>query len=796
MNTTHVIAIITTMCMIITIPSVGAWAQEDRMMSDIETVQIGGLFPLTGETSSIGEQLRVAAELAVEDLNAYLAEQDVRWQVELVVEDTGAGPVQALEKIQSLHVRGISLVVGPAASGATSHVKGYANSNDMLLIGCCSTSPDLVIAGDSAYRLISDDSNEGTTIAAMLHADGITGLVPIWRGETYGDELRNAAAEAFEGYGGQVHAGVRYAPETPGYGLEVALLNEYVKAMVDIHGIDKVAVFMVSFDEGQLIMRSAYIFQTLKQVKWYGGEALAQVDYLLEDDITSKFIAGVDFTAIQILDSPGRETDELRERITAITGSEPTSFVRPSYDSIWLLGKAMLAAHSTEAGDIKDVLPDVASEYSGAMSSTELNAADDLKLINYQIWKVVDNNWEKGGIYAAEQGILTAAMQPEDEVLIGSLYPLTDGQNPTGHIIPVAVQLGLDHFNEFLDSLNIRWNMNIISEDTESNPDTALARVMELNDRGVNIIIGPPTSASVSKVKPYSDENNMMLISCCSTAPSLAIADDSVFRLAPDDSKQGIAIGKLLADEGIKVVVPVWRGDVYGDDLHDTAKANFESRGHVFAEGIRYDTSQIEFDDTAASLDAAVQDSIARHGSDNVAIFLIAFDESVQVLQSASNFETLKNAKWFVSETLTKQGIVLDDPITRDFIANTEYAGMQVAESGGTIHDMIEAYFVERNGSPPTTFVYHAYDVVWLVGLSILQSGSTDVDIIKSILPEVASRYMGAIGGTTLNDAGDLAAVDYTVWSVIDGKWTAIGSYSLLDDTLTITHAGMAFGSN
>ena len=759
---------------------------DDTMMAVTETVQIGGLFPLTGALASIGEQLRVAADLAVDDLNAYLTEQGAGWQVELMAEDTGTNPVRALDKLQLLHARGISLVVGPATSSATSHIKGYADSNDMLLISCCSTSPALAIAGDSVYRLIPDDLDQGAALAAMLHADGITGLVPIWRGEAYGDGLRHAVAEAFEKYGGEVHAGVRYAPAAFDFGLEVALLNEYVEVMVEEHGADKVAVLMVSFDEGLLIIQSAYDFEALRPVKWYGGEALAQMSYLIEDDIASEFVAEVDFTAVQILDSHGGTTDQVRDHVAEIIGTEPVSLVHRSYDSIWVLGKAIMAAHSAEPRDIKAALADVVADYGGALSSTKLNAAGDLELANYQIWKIVDNAWTKGGIYAAERIVLMAAEQPEGEVLVGSLYPLTDGQSPTNQNTPIATQLGVDHFNEFLDSINVGWDLVLVSKDTASDPDIAFIRALLLDIGGVDIIIGPPTSASVSQIKPYADRNNMMLISCCSTAPRLAIADDSIFRLVPDDSKQGMAVGKLLENEGIEVVVPLWRGDVYGDDLRDATKANFESRGYAFAEGVRYDATQDEFGDTVSLLDDEVRDAIDMYGSDKVAVFLIAFDESVKILQDASRSDTLQNVRWFVAESLTKQSNVLNDPITRNFVTNTRYTGVQVSESGGAIHDMVESYFVEKDGRTPVTLVYHAYDAAWLAGLSILQSGATDVDSIKTVLPDVASRYVGAIGGATLNEAGDLAAVDYTVWSVIDGEWTAIGNYSLLDDSLIV----------
>ena len=786
MNTTVVAAILSIACLGAAAHALDAAAQEDPRVVN-ETVQIGGLFPLTGDLASIGQQLKVAAELAVEDFNEYLHEQGAEWRVEMVSEDTGTLPVQALEKIQSLYARGITLVAGPATSGSAQLVKGYADLNDMLLVSCCSTSPALAIDDDSVYRFVPDDGNQGTAMALILKDDGIAAMVPLWRGDTYGDGLRNAAAETFEGYGGEVHAGVRYAPETPDFGLEVALLDEYVRDMIDKHGADKVGVFAIPFDEGLGIMQSANEFDALREVRWYGGEALAQVTYLLNDEIASEFVNEVDFTAVQLLDSPGGKTGEVSDRVAEIVGETPISFVHPSYDSIWVLGKAVMTARSAEAQDVKAVFADVAAGYSGALRSTQLNAAGDLSLANYQVWNIHNNTWVKDRIFAAEKGILAAAEQPQGEVLVGSLYPLTGRQDSSSYDTRDATALGAEHFNEFLDSINIEWELVVVPEDSAASPPVALNKTTTLHSEGIDIIIGPRASNSVKHIKPYADINDMMIVSCCSTAPSLAISGDSVFRLVTDDSKQGDAVGKLLENEGIEVVVPIWRADAYGDGLHDAAKANFESRGYVFETGVRFNPNLGDFGPSVSVLDRFVQNATAVYGSDRVAVFIVAFTaDSLQILQSASEFDALSGVRWFGAETFVKKDEILNNTITREFVNTVRFTAMQVAESDTDIHDMVESHFLEKSGEAPVTQVYASYDIAWLVGLSMLQSGATDAATIRQTLPDVASKYTGAIGGTTLNEAGDLAAADYAVWRVIDDKWVEIGNYSLLDDSIKI----------
>ena len=806
MNTTFITGILAMASLSVATPVLGAWAQEDSammedrmddtMMSVTGIVQIGGLFPLSGELASIGTELRVAAELAVEDFNAYLTEQEAGWHIELVVEDTGTTPVQALEKLQSLYAKGISLVVGPATSGNLGHVKGYADANNILLVSASSTAPNLAISDDNVYRLAPSDDHQGVAMATVLNLDGITGLVPMWRGDSYGDGLRDVATMTFEKYGGEVHPGVRYAPNTPDFGLEVALLNEYVGEIVMEHGTENVAVYVISFEEGERIIESAQEYDLLKQVRWYGGEAFTRANYLAGDSASSEFATLTGFTAMDVV--PGDKAERVSDHINEVTGSFQTAFVYPQYDSVWVLGKSIMAAQSTDTEAVKAVLSDVAASYTGgALSSTRLDVYGDLDLANYQIWTVVDNAWVKDGIYAAAKNILTATEQPVGEVEIGSLYPLTGRQDATGYHTRDATQLGADHFNAFLDSINAGWNMKLVSEDTATSPTVALEKATTLHARNIDIIIGPRISSTSEQVKSYADINDMMLISCCSTAPRLAIPDDSLFRMVPDDFNQGTAVGKLLESEGIEYVVPIWLGDTYGDGLHDASKANFESRGYAFDAGVRFNPEALEFGSEVSILNDLVQNAIETYGRDKVAVFLIAFGQSILILQNAGDYDALDDVQWFIAETLTKKSDVLNDPITRDFVTrpNVGYTGVQVAESGNDIHDIVESYFIETIGEKPITLVYHAYDAAWLVGLSILQSGSTDAASIKSIFPQVASQYVGAIGSTTMNEAGDLDKADYTIWSIVDGEWTAIGKYLHLDDSIVVTESDTSPGS-
>ena len=71
--------------------------------------------------------------------------------------------------------------------------------------------------------------------------------------------------------------------------------------------------------------------------------------------------------------------------------------------------------------------------------------------------------------------------------------------------------------------------------DTKLDPTLALEAIKELDRRGVSVIIGPQSSAEVAMIKPYADRRHILVISQGSTASSLAIPGDNIFRFCPDE---------------------------------------------------------------------------------------------------------------------------------------------------------------------------------------------------------------------------------------------------------------------
>jgi len=269
--------------------------------------------------------------------------------------------------------------------------------------------------------------------------------------------------------------------------------------------------------------------------------------------------------------------------------------------------------------------------------------------------------------------------QLNGEVKIGLILPLTGDLATHGEENWSGSKLGVIDFNKHLEKLQAGWNLKMVSEDSATSPVIALEKLTALNAKGIGIVVGPETSSNIRNIKGYSDSNNMLLISCCSSAPALAIPNDSVFRLVPDDRNQGTALAKLIQHEGIDVIVPVWRGDTWGDGLSAATTDSFVERGGITDEGVRYNPESPEFSASTSLLAEKVRGYVDEYGADKVAVLFLGFAEILQFTQSASEHDILDDVRWFGPGANTKEHKLIEDPIGLEFSTSIQFTTVQVA---------------------------------------------------------------------------------------------------------------------
>jgi branched-chain amino acid transport system substrate-binding protein len=352
-----------------------------------EEIRVGALFSLTGDGSSLGTASVAALDLAVRDINRELDALRLPYHVVSDVEDTQLVATVAREKIEALHARGAKLVVGPQSSAEAGMVLPYANEHGIVVISQGSTASSLAIAGDWLFRLAPNDKLEGEAQAALLRADGIDTLVPMWRADAGNGGLHASTKRSFEALGGTVRAGVSYAPDTADFTALVNALGAEVRAAKNANPSAHIAIYLASFEEAVSIFRLAATDVDLSSIRWYGADGVAQSRALINDAEAAAFGVKTTFTAPNVgLDEVARDvwqpiSDEIAENI----GFAPDAYALSVYDAAWV---AVLSAVEVDNDEslLRESFSRNVQRHWGLTGPTILDAFGDRKKGSFDFW--------------------------------------------------------------------------------------------------------------------------------------------------------------------------------------------------------------------------------------------------------------------------------------------------------------------------------------------------------------------------------------------------------------------------
>jgi branched-chain amino acid transport system substrate-binding protein len=347
----------------------------------------------------------------------------------------------------------------------------------------------------------------------------------------------------------------------------------------------------------------------------------------------------------------------------------------------------------------------------------------------------------------------------------------------------------VEDVNDYASGRGFRFVADI--RDTKLDPATAVTAAQALQTRGVQVIIGPQSSAELAALKPFVDANPVLMVSQSSTAGSLALKGDRIFRLTPADSLEGVAISALMWDDGIRAVVPIWRADAGNQGLHTATAARFATLGGTVSTGVEYAANATNYTATVQSLATQVRQARVSRPASQVAVYLAGFDEVADVFALAAQDTSLTSVRWYGSDGVAQSSVLLANP---GAVAFAEQVGFPTPLFGldFTAQDRwqpLAARIKARTGTDPDAFALAVYDAVWIAAQAYLASSSSpDIADLQQHFEEAASQYYGATGWTLLNAAGDRQYANFDFWAIrrpgASHLWTRVAGYDTKLGTL------------
>jgi branched-chain amino acid transport system substrate-binding protein len=388
-------------------------------------------------------------------------------------------------------------------------------------------------------------------------------------------------------------------------------------------------------------------------------------------------------------------------------------------------------------------------------------------------------------LVAVTAGTEVRAADSQQTVKIGVLATLTGSGFSLGRNTVAALRIAAADLQNIHPQYNpVRFRFLV--RDTQHDPMRALNAIQDLHARGVKIIIGPQTSSEVAMIKPFADAHDILVISQGSTASSLAIPGDNILRFCPNDRREAEALVALLQHDGIRAIVPLWRNDAGNNGLHDSVKIRFQALGGRVTSGFRYESTTTDFSAATHSVASQIQNLITG-GADpsNIAVYLAAFDEAVDVFHSAQGNPTLENTAWYGSDGVALSAALTGDSSAAGFAASVGYPNPifglpdTLRNRWQPVANEIEA----RTGITPDAFALSAYDALSVVNLALQHPKPLkNFDRFKAAVIQEAGDYHGVTGSTALDAAGDRLKGDFDFWAVRlrNGSytWVRVATYN------------------
>jgi len=370
------------------------------------------------------------------------------------------------------------------------------------------------------------------------------------------------------------------------------------------------------------------------------------------------------------------------------------------------------------------------------------------------------------------------ATSESENIIIGALLPLKGDVASIGEASQTALEVSAEDINGYFSGLGSGMNVELIVKDTESDPEKALEKLKELDEMGIKIVIGPQASDEAEAVLDYANQNGIILLSTASTAPSLAIPDDNLFRLVPDDTNQGMVLARLMKNEGISTVIPIYRNDVWGKGLADEVEKNFKALNGTVLERIAYEPENANHSAEVEALNENIMSATSEHGSESVAVLLCSYGEATEIFALAQNYPALSEVKWYGTDGIALNKELINDNNAASFAAEVNVsAPMYGYLNDNTKSKAIELKIEERLGRIPESYALSAYDALWIATYVYQDPISDNEEILKMAMSSNTDKYHGISGWTILNENGDRESWTYYIWTVNEEN----GSYQWED---------------
>ena len=353
-----------------------------------DTIKLGYVGPMTGDYAAFGTDISRGVELAVKYHGPVMG-----FEVEVVVEDTQGTPEQGAAVANKFAAdEKMAGVVGHTFSGSTEVAIPIYQNAGIAMMSPSATNPGLVAIGSDVFnRVAFTDAMQGSFAASYIYTNlGVKKIAVMHDGGAYGQGLAELAAEAFQGYGGEV---VATEGITPGE-------TDYSAPLAAIAAAEPELIYFGGYDADAAVMVSQMAAAGLEGVKFFGCDGTYGIKYI---ELAGDAAEGTYSTYVPIPESDAftKFQDDYQADYGQAQG-ELSPFSPHGHDSAAVLLAAMDEVAVKDGDNLviprKALADEVRStqDFTGLTGTISCDADGECAAAAILFMEVVDGEWVKG----------------------------------------------------------------------------------------------------------------------------------------------------------------------------------------------------------------------------------------------------------------------------------------------------------------------------------------------------------------------------------------------------------------
>ncbi|MCX6648557.1 MAG: ABC transporter substrate-binding protein [Candidatus Bathyarchaeota archaeon] len=373
------------------------------------------------------------------------------------------------------------------------------------------------------------------------------------------------------------------------------------------------------------------------------------------------------------------------------------------------------------------------------------------------------------------QQLTSGTITPGQTIKIGYIAATTTAYETAK---PYLEQIVAPDLTNYVRSLGYNINVQFLIENANGQANTHLEKIQNFKSMGVTLVIGGGWSSQAQASLAYANSNNMLLVSTSSTSPTLAIANDRLFRMCPADSATAPALADILWSYGIKRVIIIQRGDSWGDGIVNLFVPVWKAKGgNIAGDIVRYAAEATDFSNYLQQANGMATAANAANGGnkERVGVLLLSFDEFAIIATQCEDYPSLYNCPFFGADgtAISTRGMT-DAP---NQVNHMRVFSLLAQEPSTASYNSMKARYEALTGQQFSVYSAYIYDAAWAILQTSLFVGSTDASKVVAAFPSVCNSMNGISGPCKLNEYGDRVPPPFNIWYYASGPSTPSLSY-------------------